>query len=142
MGRPFNPRDPNDLAAAEFNTLVEEQSPLIARALPPAPGAVRYEPRDERAAYWQRDPTVDEQAIWTGALGKLILHGATYESAVQVAEPWVAMAVYPARNVLNPQTCIVTAGERGLSIEKQREFCDRMERMGPPEGDDDDGGLA
>jgi hypothetical protein len=110
-----------------------ELAPKMAQAMIPGPGTTKYSPQDERKAFWQRNPDVDEQAIWTGMLGEMMQDGTvTYEEAIKIAAPHVAMLVYPARLPL------IRSGDRKLSVREQIAFTNRMEKLGPPgEGESD-----
>ena len=100
----------------------------MAQSMIPGPGTVKYSPKDERRAYWQRNPDVDEQAIWTGMLGEMMQDGTvSYEEAIKIAAPHVAMTLYPARLPL------IRQGDRKLSVAEQIKFANRMEKLGPPE---------
>ncbi len=119
---------PTERAARQYNRDKKQQATLMAADMAPARDTVRYEAKDERKAFWQRNPQVDEQAIWTGMLGEMMQDGTvTYEEAIKIAASWVAMEVYPARLPL------IRQGDRKLSVEAQKTFSDRMERLGPPE---------
>lgn len=117
---------PKERAARQYNRDKEQLAGLMAAQMPPGQGTVRYDSTDERNAFWQRNPQVDEQAIWTGMLGELMKDGTVaYEEAIKIAAPHVAMVVYTARLPL------IRQGDRKRSVKKQMDFANRMEKLGP-----------
>lgn len=118
---------------------LKEQAVLIAQHMTPPPGTVRYSSRDERKAFWQRHPDIPpgeaEDAVWLGFIDRMTQQfpGMSLEDAQRIAAPHVAMAVYPARAV------VVRQGDRRIDIDKQIDFSNRMEKLGPPVDDEPEG---
>ena len=125
---------PKERAARQYNDDKKKIATLMAAQMEPGQNTTRYESKDERRAFWQRNPQVDEQAIWTGMLGEMMKDGTVaYEEAIKIAAPHVAMILYPARLPL------IRQGDRKLSVKAQIDFTNRMERLGPPGEDETDG---
>ena len=117
-----------EAAARQIVKAQKELAPKMAQSMIPGPGTVKYNPKDERRAYWQRNPDVDEQGVWAGMLGEMMQDGTvSYEEAIKIAAPHVAMTLYPARLPL------IRQGDRKLSVKAQIDFAARMERLGPPD---------
>ena len=127
-----NPQSMWEMAARQIVKAQKDLAPKMAESMIPGPGTVKYQPADERNAFWQRNPQIPEgeaeQAVWRGFIDRLTQDypDLGLEDAERIAAPYVAMAVYPARLPL------VRQGDRKLSVRKQIDFSNRMEKLGPP----------
>lgn len=134
--------DPTNMWENAARAIVKAQrelAPKMAAMMPPGPNTVKYSPEDERKAFWQRDPAMTpeaEQGLWLGMISQFMHTDPMmpYTTAMQMAAPTVAQAVYPARLQL------IRSGARKLSVEQQIAYAKKMERLGPPTEQDNENG--
>jgi hypothetical protein len=116
---------------------IRSQPHLVAEHLGIPSGVEKVSSQREREIYWTPDPEVlrdharfqDEAAA---AAMTTAQEGEPYETTVERASALFAHRLYPAR--LN----LIRSGPRSLSVTEQMKFSDDMERLGPPEPEDND----
>lgn len=127
-------------AAKQLHDDMKMLAPKMAASMMPAPGAVAVSPERERAMWWQRAVSPEEESlVWQSIIQEGLAEGMDEAGAIARALPRVAMAVFPSRAALLNQS----ERKRGVPgwVEKQIAYAKRMERLGPPdqEGGDEYG---
>lgn len=119
--------------ARKFLADLRALGPRIAKFKVPVDGTKKVSRKTERELYWTKDPAVDVQALWSAAITAGVEMGMDEQTAIQRAQPNIAIALYPERQKL------IQAGERHNDVKAQIAYDRRLAAAGPPEGLGQDG---